>query len=184
MHYFASMRTDEKDSSANHCACRNEGRQCQGNHEHRPGINRRRFLAVGSGCVLGALGGASGASTGKLPPVDIGSPTNFAQDGISEEFIKNDFFVIRYQGRLFAASTTCPHMGGILQRDPQDTKRITCGIHGSVFDGEGLATVGPASSGLIRLGITVNKDGQVTVDPNKQFPQDKWTDKGCYVEVK
>ena len=178
------MRTDEKHSSAHRCACHHKGGHCQGNHERRPEINRRRFLAVGSGCVLGALGGASGVAADKLPPVDIGAVNKFSEDRISEEFTKDDFFVIRYQGRLFAASTTCPHMGGILQRDPQDAKRITCGIHGSVFDGEGLATVGPASSGLIRLGIAVNAEGHVIVNPSKEFPQDKWTDNACYVEVK
>ncbi|MCX6906894.1 MAG: Rieske (2Fe-2S) protein [Verrucomicrobia bacterium] len=178
------MSTDENRSSANRCACRHKGGHCQGNHERRLAMNRRRFLAVGSGCVLGALAGAGGASTDKLPLVDIGSPKKFSEDGISEEFTKDDFFVIRYQGRLFAASTTCPHMGGILQRDPLDSSRIKCGLHGSVFDGEGLATVGPASSGLVRLGVTVNKEGRVMVNPNQQFPQDKWTDRGCYVEVK
>jgi nitrite reductase/ring-hydroxylating ferredoxin subunit len=147
-------------------------------------MNRRRFLAVGSGCVLGALGATSGTAAGKQPPVDIGSVKNFAQDGIMEDFLKNDFFVIRYQGRLFAASTVCPHMGGILQRDSQDPSRIKCGSHGSVFDNEGMVVVGPASSGLTRLGISVNKEGHVMVDPGKEFPQDKWTDKGSYVEVK
>ncbi len=178
------MSTDGKRSSGHHCACREENGRCRGNREHRPAINRRRFLAVGSGCVLGALGGASGAAADKAPPVDIGALTKFSEDGISEEFTARDFFVIRYQGRLFAASTTCPHMGAILQRDPQDATRIKCGTHGSVFDGEGLATVGPASGGLTRLGISVNKDGHVLVDANKQFPRDKWADKGCYVEVK
>ncbi|MBI5397038.1 MAG: Rieske 2Fe-2S domain-containing protein [Verrucomicrobia bacterium] len=178
------MRTDENHSSGNRCACCNEGGQCRGDHERRPAINRRRFLAVGSGCVLGAWGGASGASTDKSPPVDIGSVKNFAQDGISEEFTQHDFFVIRYQGRLFAASTTCPHMGNLLQRDPLDATRIKCGAHGSIFDAEGVVVVGPASSGLIRLGIVVNAEGHVMVSPSKEFPQDKWTDKACYVEVK
>ena len=178
------MRTDGNDSSVKRCACCKEDGHCQGNHERRHLINRRRFLAVGSGCVLGALGAASGAAAGKLPPVDIGPANKFAQDGISEEFVKDDFFVIRYQGRLFAASTTCPHMGSTLQRDSQDTTRIKCGAHGSVFDAEGVVMVGPASSGLIRLGITVNGEGHTIVNRNQEFPQDKWTDKGCYVEAK
>lgn len=172
MHYLGIMSTDENHSSTHHCTC---------GHERWLAMNRRRFLAVGSGCVLGALGGAA---AGKQPLVDIGALKKFDQDGISEEFTKDDFFVIRYQGRLFAASTTCPHMGGILQRDPLDSSRIKCGLHGSVFDGEGVVMVAPASTGLVRLGISVNKEGRVMVDPNRQFPQDKWTDKGCYVEVK
>ncbi|MBI5683551.1 MAG: Rieske 2Fe-2S domain-containing protein [Verrucomicrobia bacterium] len=169
------MSTDKNHSSVHRCTCRETSRR------PRLLLDRRRFLAVGSGCVLGALGGVA---ADKLPPVDIGALTKFSEDGISEEFTKNDFFVIRYQGRLFAASTTCPHMGSLLQRDSQDATRIKCTTHGSVFDGEGLATVGPASSGLVRHGISVNKDGHVMVDPSKEFHQDKWGDKGCYVEVK
>ena len=172
MLYLGCMSTNTSHSFSHHCTCR---------HEQRLAMNRRRFLAVGSGCVLGAWGGEA---ADKLPTVDIGTLKKFDQDGISEEFTKDDFFVMRYQGKLFAASTTCPHMGGILQRDGQDATRIKCGLHGSVFDGEGVATVGPASTGLIRFGVSVNKDGHVIVDPNKQFPQDKWTEKGCSVEVK
>ena len=183
-YYFRTMRTDEKHSADNRCACRKEDGPCQGNRGRRLAINRRRFLAVGSGCVLGAFGGASIASASKWPALDIGSPKKFFQDGIFDEFVKDNVFVIRYQGRLFAASTTCPHMGGILERDSQDASRIKCGLHGSVFDGEGVVMVGPASGGLLRLGLSVNKEGHIIVDRNLEFSQDKWTDKGCYVEVK
>jgi nitrite reductase/ring-hydroxylating ferredoxin subunit len=157
------------------------------NQQHCPGctghtISRRRFLAAGSGCVLGAL--AATAAGGKLPTVDIGKLKDYAEDGISEKFADDDFFVMRYQGKLFAASTSCPHMGKTLRRDPQDATRILCGAHGAMFDGEGLVQVGPATSGLVRLGISVNKDDKVSVDPNKQFPQEKWNDKGCYLDCK
>jgi len=146
-------------------------------------LNRRQFLVISSGTVLGACGVAR-AATGKLPLVDIGPLKDFAEDGISVKFIKDDFFVIRHQGRLFAASNVCPHMGHTLQRDPDDPTRIICGRHGSAFDAEGLVTVGPASSGLIRLGIAVNDKGRVVVNPNQEFPQDKWTDKGGSIAVK
>ena len=159
--------------------------QCADCNGQQHSINRRRFLAIGSGCVLGAWGTATfAAAAGKLPTVDIGTLKDFAEDGISEKFTAQDFFVIRHQGRLFAASTACPHMGSTLRRDPQDVTRIICGAHGAVFDAEGMVTVGPAASGLVRLGISLKDDGHVMVDPNKEFPQDKWTDKGCYLEVK
>jgi nitrite reductase/ring-hydroxylating ferredoxin subunit len=178
------MKTDEDLSATGQCSCRCEGGQDRASAPHPFVINRRRFLAAGSGCVLGAWGVAVGATSGKRPLIDIGTLKKFPEDGISEEFTKDDFFVMRYQSKLFAASTTCPHMGGILQRDSQDSTRIKCNLHGSVFDAEGIATVGPASTGLIRFGVAVNKEGHVMVDPNKEFPQDKWTDKSCYVEVK
>ena len=75
-------------------------------------------------------------------------------------------------------------MGNTLHRDPQNDTRIVCSGHGSVFDVEGMVTVGPASSGLIRFGITVNDKGHVVVNRNQKFLQGNWTDKGCYVEVK
>ncbi len=147
-------------------------------------INRRRFLAVGSGCVLGALGGVARASTGGWPPVDIGPLKNFAQDVISENFFQEDFFVIRHEGRLYAASTVCPHMSNVLHLDPQDATRIVCSGHGSVFNAEGAVVVGPASSGLVRFGISVNGAGHVIVNRNREFPQEKWTEKDCYLVVK
>lgn len=175
------MKTDAPPASAHSCACCDEEKSSHGTPSSPTAINRRRFLAAGSGCVLGAW---SGLAADKAPPVDIGTLKSFDKDGIFEEFVKDDFLVMRYQGRLFAASTTCPHMGGTLRRDPQDATRITCSLHESVFDGEGMATVGPASGGLTRLGISVNKDDRVLVDIGKQFPQEKWKDKGSYIEVK
>lgn len=146
-------------------------------------LNRRQFLAVGSGLV-GAVAAASAAPAKKtLPSVELGPLKKFAQDAISEDFLDHNFFVIRYQGKLFAASIRCPHQGHELSRDSQDATRITCGSHGSVFDHEGAVVVGPATSGLIRLGISVNPKGNVVVNPNKKFPQDKWEEKGAFVEI-
>jgi nitrite reductase/ring-hydroxylating ferredoxin subunit len=149
-----------------------------------PQINRRRFLAVGSGCVLGALGVAAGTAPSKAATVDIGTLKDFPEDGISEKFTQNDFFVMRHQDKLFAARTVCPHMANALRRDPRDPARVLCDSHGSTFDGEGLVQVGPATSGLVRLGITQDSAGRLLVDPAKEFPQEKWEDRGCFVEIK
>ena len=120
------MKTDANQPAVQHCP------GCTG-HQHL--LSRRRFLAAGSGCILGALGVAAGAEAAKVPTVDIGTLKDFAEDGISEKFTKDDFFVLRHQGKLFAASTTCPHMGNTLRLDSQDATRILCGNHGSTFDG-------------------------------------------------
>jgi len=172
MHYSAAMKSDPNPAVPRHCT------GCTG-HQHR--ISRRRFLAVGSG-VFGALG-ATVAEAAKLPRVDIGKLKDFAEDGISEKFTKHDFFVIRYQGKLFASSTTCPHMGNTLCRDPQDATRMVCSAHGSVFDTEGMVLVGPATSGFVRFGIAVDPVGHVIVNPGKEFPQDKWNEGGSFVEI-
>jgi nitrite reductase/ring-hydroxylating ferredoxin subunit len=161
------------------CACRH----ASGGEAGHPSVNRRRFLAVASGCVLGAAGGLSPVTAAGFEPVEIGPLKKFDAEGISEEFLEHDFFVIRHGDKLFAASTTCPHMGHVLYRDPQDPTRILCRGHESVFNAEGLVVAAPASSGLTRLGISVNAQGSVIVNRNKQFAQDKWDDKGSYLVI-
>ncbi|MBM3858424.1 MAG: Rieske (2Fe-2S) protein [Verrucomicrobia bacterium] len=151
--------------------------ECPQRHDCRK-LNRREFIAVGSGCVLAAVAKAAEKPQKKLAPVDIGPLEKFSKDGILEEFTGDDFFVIRHQNQLFAASTKCPHMGHALRVDPNNSKRIICGSHDAVFDPDGTVVVGPAATGLIRHGISVNEKGNVIVDRNKKFPQDKWTEDG------
>lgn len=158
--------------------------RCPGSQNPLSLVNRRRFIAFTSGCFLGAVGGASRAFAATAKPIDIGPLTNFAKDEISEKFIEHNFFVIRHQERLYAAQIKCPHQGNDLLRDPKDATRIICTGHESVFDPEGLPIVGPAAHGLVRLGIAVNSQGRVLVDPVKEFPQEKWDDKGSYIAVK
>lgn len=160
-----------------------------GEDDHRrdewpEGLSRRRFFAVGSGCALACLCGARLVAAAETPTVDIGVLTDFTDDGISEAFIKQGFFVVRHEGRLFAASATCPHKGNELRRDAADPGQIVCEGHGSTFDAAGNVAIGPATTGLVRLGIAVNDKGHVIVEPGKEFPQDEWSEKASYIEIK
>lgn len=146
-------------------------------------ISRRRFLAFAScGCAC-AGGRASRALAGDAKPVDIGAPSDFPKDGISDKFTPYDFFVIRRDGRLYATAAVCSHMAEPLLLDPQDPTRIKCSGHESVFDNEGRVVVGPASQSLTRLGIGLNAEGHILVDPARSFAEDKWDDKGSYVAL-
>lgn len=147
-------------------------------------IGRRRFLALACcGCACGA-GRASRILASEAKPVDIGVPSDFPRDGISDSFTGQDFFVIRRDGRLYATTAICSHMGEPLLRDSQDDTRIKCSGHESVFDNEGRVLVGPATQGLARLGIALNAEGHIFVDPARSFPEGKWEEKGSYLEVK
>jgi len=157
-------------------------RKCGGHSDCRR-LNRREFLAVSSGCVLAAVAESAEKPKKKLPPVDIGPLQKFSKDGILEDFTGDGFFVIRHQNQLFAASVKCPHMGHALRVDPNNSKRIICNSHDAVFDPDGTVVVGPASTGLIRYGISVNDKGHVIVDRNVTFPQDKWTNDGSFLFV-
>lgn len=147
-------------------------------------LDRRRFLAMSSGCLLGTLCCRTGHAAEKSSAVDLGALKDFAEDGISEAFAEHGFLVIRDQGQLFAVSTTCPHRGNTLHKDPQDSAQIVCEGHGSTFNTEGKVTVGPASDSLTRLGISVNSAGHVMVQPDEEFPEVTWTDKRCFIAVK
>lgn len=148
-------------------------------------LNRRRFLgAAGASLALGALGGLSFAADVKRPLVDIGTLKDYAKDAIWEDFAAEDFLVIRNNGILFAASTTCTHQGNTLRRDPKDDTRIACEKHGSTFDSEGLVQVGPATTGVTRFGIAINDKGRIEVNRNVEYPQDKWSDKASFIEMK
>jgi Rieske Fe-S protein len=163
----------------------NEARANQDGSSPCPGrVSRRAFIAAGSCCALAALASRSRAAKAKWPVVDVGTPKDFAKDGISEDFIKHDIFVIRHQDVLFAASAVCPHQGNMLRRDPQDATRIVCGGHGSTFDAGGAVMIGPATDGMVRLGISLNEKGRVVVDRNQEFPQDKWAEKGASIRLK
>jgi len=144
-------------------------------------ISRRAFLAIGCcGCAAGRLA----AATEQPKPVDIGVPSDFSEDGISDKFTPHDFCVVRRDGRLFAMASLCSHMGEFLLRDPSDPDRIKCSAHESMFDGEGRVLVGPATVSLARLGISVNASGKIIVDPAKRFTDDKWEDAGAYIALK
>lgn len=145
-------------------------------------INRRRFLTFTSGCFLAAGAGAWAAS-GAIKLVDVGALKDFAEDGISEKFVRHNFFVTRHGGRLFATIATCPHKGNFLLRDPQDPSRIICSGHDSVFDPRGMPVSGRVKKGLTRFGIRVNEKGRVLVDPNKQFAQKQWDQKDSFVTL-
>lgn len=178
------MKADRNQRGGSDCTCCSDDGPCTEKHRRRQVLDRRRFLAIGSGCVLGALGATTAEAADKSAAVDIGKLKDFAEDGISEAFVKHEFFVIRDDGRLFAASTTCPHKGNSLHKDQDDSSRIVCDGHGSTFNASGTVAIGPATSGLVRLGIAVNAEGHVIVNPREEFPQDNWSDAKSYIDVK
>ena len=150
---------------------------------HIDDISRRRFIAVAScGCACAAT--RPSPVLGAEPrPVNIGTRSDYPKDGISDRFVQDGFFVIRRDGRLYASSATCTHMTEPLLVDAQDATRIKCSSHGSVFDDEGRAAVGPASQSLARLAISLDAQDCILVDPARRFAEDKWDDKNSYLAL-
>ncbi|MCW8128860.1 MAG: Rieske (2Fe-2S) protein [Planctomycetota bacterium] len=80
--------------------------------------------------------------------------------------------VVMTEKGLAAFADTCPHKGKALKVD--GTKGIFCPAHGSGFGADGKVTKGPAKSGLSWLKLTVDKDGNISVDPKTPAKEGEW----------
>ncbi|NLX23696.1 MAG: ubiquinol-cytochrome c reductase iron-sulfur subunit [Phycisphaerae bacterium] len=102
--------------------------------------------------------------------VDIGELAGYAQVSlgtVDERFKRQGFWVVRLPEGLVALSTSCTHLGCLLNWDDRDG-RFKCPCHGSGFDLAGVNREGPAPRPLERLRVTV-EDGRVIVDGRRRF---------------
>lgn len=151
----------------------------------RAALTRRKFVCVSCGCGLAVSGMASRAHAAWGDPIEIGSLSSFTQDEISEKFIQSSFFVIRHNGRLYAATASCPHEQNSLYVNTQNPQEILCSGHQTAFDPEGKPFPGGRTQeGLVRFGIAVDDRGMVRVDTNKRFTQEQWEEAGSYIALK
>ena len=108
------------------------------------------------------------AKPGKAPPgtavgpardVPVGQAASFTDPATGDPSI-----VIRpSSGRFVAFDAVCPHAGCTVGYDPS-AKVIICPCHGSQFNAStGAVEVGPAPTGLKKLGIAEGPNGQLYV---------------------
>jgi thiosulfate dehydrogenase [quinone] large subunit len=108
------------------------------------------------------------AKPGKVPPgtavgpardVPVGQAASFTDPATGDPSI-----VIRPSSARFVAfDAVCPHAGCTVGYDPS-AKVIVCPCHGSQFNAStGAVEVGPAPTGLKKLGITKGPNGQLYV---------------------
>ena len=148
-------------------------------------LSRRSFVCGACGCGLAASAVASVARAAWGDPIEVGPLSSYMQDEISEKYLENNFFVIRHNDRLYAATSSCPHECNALYVNTQNKEEIVCSGHQTAFDAEGKPQPGGRTQeGLVRFGIAVNDKGIVCVDTNKRFPQDQWGEEGSYVAIK
>lgn len=77
-------------------------------------------------------------------------------------FLNGRFYMVSYQGSLFALYQKCPHLGC---RVPfcDSSKQFECPCHGSVFNVIGEYSEGPSPRGMDRFAVSIEGD-QVMVD--------------------
>ncbi len=120
------------------------------------------------------------------PPskVKVGLPDTFEDDKVVERYKDQNIWVVRHEGKIYALSTTCTHLGctpNWLERE----EKFKCPCHGSGFKITGINFEGPAPRPLERWGISIGEDGQIVVDKSKKFQQERqeWTNPESYIKV-
>jgi thiosulfate dehydrogenase [quinone] large subunit len=100
-----------------------------------------------------------GTAVGPARDVPVGQAASFTDPGTGDPSI-----VIRPSSATFVAfDAVCPHAGCTVGYDPS-AKVIVCPCHGSQFNAStGAVEVGPAATGLKKLGIAEGPNGQLYV---------------------
>ncbi|HXM36912.1 MAG TPA: ubiquinol-cytochrome c reductase iron-sulfur subunit [Pyrinomonadaceae bacterium] len=116
------------------------------------------------------------------PPskVKVGFPDAFDEGKVVESFKDKNIWVVKYQGKLIALSTTCTHLGCTPNYLEKEGK-FKCPCHGSgfcmgsAFDGKGINCAGPATRPLDRAHVELDSEGQIVVNTNKLY---QWPENG------
>jgi cytochrome b6-f complex iron-sulfur subunit len=107
------------------------------------------------------------------PPnkIKVGFPDSFEEGKVNERFKDQNFWVVRYQGKIYALSTTCTHLG-CTPNWLESAGKFKCPCHGSGFYITGVNFEGPAPRPLERWAIGLGDDGQLIVDKGKKFQKE------------
>jgi cytochrome b6-f complex iron-sulfur subunit len=120
------------------------------------------------------------------PPsrIKVGFPDSYEDGKVVDRFKDQNTWIVRNQGKIYALSTTCTHLGctpNWLERE----QKFKCPCHGSGFYISGINFEGPAPRPLERWGVSVGDDGQIVVDKSKkfQFERGEWTNPESFIKV-
>ena len=161
----------------------------------RGDVTRRGFLSV-LGLGWAAFAAATAAGTGAMvrfmmptvlyePPQEfkVGFPNEFSVGSVDERFKASyGVWIVREPTGFYALSTTCTHLGCTPNWLSADEK-FKCPCHGSGFIRTGINVEGPAPRPLERFKITLAEDGQILIDKNTKYQEEKgqWILDGAYL---
>jgi cytochrome b6-f complex iron-sulfur subunit len=114
----------------------------------------------------------------------VGDPRQYEDGKVVERYKSQGTWIVRYNGEIYALSTTCTHLGctpNWLEREG----KFKCPCHGSGFKITGVNFEGPAPRPLERWGIGIADDGQVIVDKGRKFQKElgQWNDPDSFIKV-
>ena len=113
-----------------------------------------------------------------------GLPDTFEDGKVIDRYKDQNAWIVRYQGKIYALSTTCTHLGctpNWLERE----NKFKCPCHGSGFYITGINFEGPAPRPLERWAISVGDDGQIVVDKSRKFQKElgQWDSPDSFIKV-
>ena len=126
---------------------------------------RRRFLQVVSVSPL-AIGCGSPDS---VDPQSVGQVSGGLVQNVPVDSLKGidqlPVCIGRDEAGIYAMTLTCPHAGCDMSRNGWVSwDSVYCSCHGSKFDRYGNVTSGPARSNLQHFDVTLDENGELTVD--------------------
>jgi cytochrome b6-f complex iron-sulfur subunit len=158
-------------------------------------VSRRGFLSV-LGAAWGVFALGSVAMVGAMtrfffpnvlyePPQEfkVGFPSEFAVDQVDERFKSSrGVWIVRESTGFYVLSTVCTHLGCTPNWLAAEEK-FKCPCHGSGFIKTGVNVEGPAPRPLERYKITLAEDGQLLIDKNTKYQEEKgqWSLDGAYL---
>jgi cytochrome b6-f complex iron-sulfur subunit len=120
------------------------------------------------------------------PPskVKVGFPENFEEGKVTDKFKDSNIWVVRYEGKIYALSTTCTHLG-CTPNWLESAAKFKCPCHGSGFYITGINFEGPAPRPLERWAVAIGDDGQIVVDKSRKFQQERgeWTNPDSFINA-
>jgi cytochrome b6-f complex iron-sulfur subunit len=120
------------------------------------------------------------------PPskVKVGLPENYEEGKVIEKFKDQNMWIVRHDGKIYALSTTCTHLG-CTPNWLESAAKFKCPCHGSGFYITGINFEGPAPRPLERWAVGIGDDGQIVVDKSKKFQQERgeWSNPESFIIV-
>ena len=113
-----------------------------------------------------------------------GLPDSYEDGKVVDRYKDQNAWIVRYNGQIYALSTTCTHLGctpNWLERE----EKFKCPCHGSGFKITGVNFEGPAPRPLERWAINIGEDGQIVVDKSRKFQKElgQWDNPDSFIKV-
>ena len=120
------------------------------------------------------------------PPsrVKVGFPEGYEEGKVVEKYKDQNIWVVRSEGKIYALSTTCTHLG-CTPNWQEAAGKFKCPCHGSGFYISGINFEGPAPRPLERWALSMADDGQIVVDKSRKFQQElgQWSNPESFITV-